>query len=460
MTARLEIVVLAAGQGTRMKSDLPKVLHPLAGRPLLGHVIATAGALCPARTHVVYGHGGERVLTRFPDANVLWVEQAERLGTGHAVMQAMPGVDDAAVVLVLYGDVPLVPTDLLQPLVAAATTGALAILTVELANPKGYGRILRNEQGAVLGIVEEKDASDAQRGIREGNTGILAAPAHRLRAWLAALKNSNAQGEYYLTDVVAMAVAENLPVVAHCAQDEDDVLGVNDKLQLAHLERVYQRRQAERLMREGVTLLDPARFDLRGTLECGCDVTIDVGVVIEGHVKLGDRVTVGAHCCLRDVELGAGTQLRPMSVLEEALVGPDCRIGPFARLRPGTVLAGHAHVGNFVELKNAQVGEGSKVNHLSYVGDTVMGRDVNVGAGTITCNYDGANKHRTVIGDRAFIGSDSQLVAPVEIGADATIGAGSTVTRDAPAGDLTLSRAPQKSIAGWKRPVKKPKAAG
>ena len=460
MTARLEVVVLAAGQGTRMKSDLPKVLHPLAGRPLLGHVIATAGALSPARTHVVYGHGGERVLTRFPDANVSWVEQAERLGTGHAVMQAMPGVDDDAVVLVLYGDVPLVPADLLQPLVAAATTGALAILTVELANPKGYGRILRNEQGAVLGIVEEKDANDAQRGIREGNTGILAAPANRLRAWLAALKNSNAQGEYYLTDVVAMAVAENLPVIAHCAQDEDDVLGVNDKLQLAHLERVYQRRQAERLMREGVTLLDPARFDLRGTLECGHDVTIDVGVVIEGHVKIGDGVTVGAHCYLRDVELGAGTQVRPMSVLEEALVGPDCRIGPFARLRPGTVLAGHAHVGNFVELKNAQVGEGSKVNHLSYVGDTVMGRDVNVGAGTITCNYDGANKHRTVIGDRAFIGSDSQLVAPVEIGADATIGAGSTVTRDAPAGDLTLSRAPQKSIAGWKRPVKKPKTAG
>ncbi len=460
MTARLEIVVLAAGQGTRMKSDLPKVLHPLAGRPLLGHVIATAGALSPARTHVVYGHGGERVLTQFPDANVSWVEQAERLGTGHAVMQAMPGVDDDAVVLVLYGDVPLVPADLLQPLVDAASAGALAILTVELANPKGYGRILRNEQGAVLGIVEEKDANDAQRAIREGNTGILAAPAKPLRAWLAALKNSNAQGEYYLTDVVAMAVAENLPVVAHCAQDEDDVLGVNDKLQLAHLERVYQRRQAERLMREGVTLLDPARFDLRGTLECGRDVTIDVGVVIEGHVTLGDGVTVGAHCCLRDVALGAGTQLRPMSVLEEAIVGPDCRIGPFARLRPGTVLAGHAHVGNFVELKNAQVGEGSKVNHLSYVGDTVMGRDVNVGAGTITCNYDGANKHRTVIGDRAFIGSDSQLVAPVEIGADATIGAGSTVTRDAPAGDLTLSRAPQKSIAGWKRPVKKPKTAG
>ncbi|MGE0080760.1 MAG: bifunctional UDP-N-acetylglucosamine diphosphorylase/glucosamine-1-phosphate N-acetyltransferase GlmU [Thiohalomonadaceae bacterium] len=460
MTARLEIVVLAAGQGTRMKSDLPKVLHPLAGRPLLAHAIATAQALNPARTHVVYGHGGERVLTQFPDAPVTWVEQAERLGTGHAVMQAMPGVADDAVVLVLYGDVPLVPAALLEPLVAEASGGALAILTVELADPKGYGRILRDAQGAVLGIVEEKDASPEQRQIREGNTGILAAPAARLRAWLGALKNTNAQGEYYLTDVVAMAVADKVPVLAHCAADEDDVLGVNDKLQLAHLERVYQRRQADALMRAGVTLMDPARFDLRGTVQCGRDVVIDAGVILEGHVTLGDGVTVGANCYLRDVELGAGTQVRPMSVLEETVVGPDCRIGPFARLRPGTVLAAHAHVGNFVELKNAQVGEGSKVNHLSYVGDTFMGRDVNVGAGTITCNYDGANKHRTVIGDRAFIGSDSQLVAPVEIGADATIGAGSTVTRDAPPGELTLSRAPQKSIAGWKRPVKQPKTAG
>jgi bifunctional UDP-N-acetylglucosamine pyrophosphorylase/glucosamine-1-phosphate N-acetyltransferase len=460
MTARLEIVVLAAGQGTRMKSDLPKVLHPLGGRPLLGHVIATAQALSPARTHVVYGHGGERVLTQFPNAPVSWVEQAERLGTGHAVMQAMPGVADDAVVLVLYGDVPLVPAALLEALVAEAAGGALAILTVTLADPKGYGRILRDGQDAVLGIVEEKDASPVQRQIREGNTGILAAPAARLRAWLGALGNGNAQGEYYLTDVVAMAVAEAVPVRTHCAANEDDVLGVNDKLQLAHLERVFQRRQAERLMREGVTLMDPARFDLRGTLECGRDVTIDVGVVIEGHVKLGDGVSVGAHCYLRDVELGEGTELRPMSVLEEAIAGPGCRIGPFARLRPGTVLAGHAHVGNFVELKNAQVGEGSKVNHLSYVGDTVMGRDVNVGAGTITCNYDGANKHRTIIGDRVFVGSDTQLVAPVEVGDDATIGAGSTVTRNAPAGELTLSRAPQKSIAGWKRPTKKPKTAG
>ncbi|MFA5531561.1 MAG: bifunctional UDP-N-acetylglucosamine diphosphorylase/glucosamine-1-phosphate N-acetyltransferase GlmU [Thiohalomonadaceae bacterium] len=460
MTARLEIVVLAAGQGTRMKSDLPKVLHPLAGRPLLAHVIATAQALAPVRTHVVYGHGGERVLTQFPDAPVTWTEQAERLGTGHAVMQAMPGVADDAVVLVLYGDVPLVPAAVLEPLVAEASGGALAILTVDLADPKGYGRILRDGQGTVLGIVEEKDASPEQRQIREGNTGILAAPAASLRAWLGALKNTNAQGEYYLTDVVAMAVAEGLPVRAHRAANEDDVLGVNDKLQLAHLERVFQRRQAEALMRAGVTLMDPTRFDLRGTVECGRDVLIDVGVVMEGHVKLGDGVTVGANCYLRDVELGPGTQLRPMSVLEEALVGPDCRIGPFARLRPGTVLAGHAHVGNFVELKNAQVGEGSKVNHLSYVGDTVMGRDVNVGAGTITCNYDGANKHRTVIGHRVFIGSDTQLIAPVQVGDDATIGAGSTVTRDAPAGELTLSRTPQKSIAGWKRPVKQPKTAG
>jgi len=460
MPGTLEVVILAAGQGTRMKSDLPKVLHLLGGKPLLSHVISTAANLAPERIHVVYGHGGERVRAALVDAPVHWVEQAERLGTGHAVAQAMPGVGHDATVLVLYGDVPLVPAATLASLCEQAARDRLALLTVELANPKGYGRILRNDAGEVTAIVEEKDASDVQRQVREVNTGILAVPGYLLAGWLGRLRNDNAQREYYLTDIVALAVADGVGVQAFAAANEDDVLGVNDKLQLAHLERVLQRRQAEVLMREGLTLADPARFDLRGTLDIGRDVMVDVGVVMEGRVRLADGVRVGANCYLRDVEIGPGTEVRPMSVLEEARIGSECHIGPFARIRPGTVLAPHAHVGNFVELKNAQVGEGSKINHLSYVGDTTMGRDVNIGAGTITCNYDGANKHRTVIGDRVFVGSDTQLVAPVTVHDDATIGAGSTITREAPAGQLTLSRSPQKSIAGWKRPVKKPKSAG
>jgi bifunctional UDP-N-acetylglucosamine pyrophosphorylase/glucosamine-1-phosphate N-acetyltransferase len=372
----------------------------------------------------------------------------------------MPGVDPAATVLVLYGDVPLVPAATLANLVERASGDRLALLTVVLDDPKGYGRIVRNGAGQVTSIVEEKDASAEQKKITEVNTGILAVPAKLLGQWLGRIGNNNAQREYYLTDVVGLAVQDGVAVEAYAAAHPDDVLGVNDKLQLAYLERAHQRRQADALMRAGLTLLDPARFDLRGTLEVGRDVTIDVGVVIEGRVALADGVTIGANCVLRDVEIGPGTEVRPMSVLEEAVIGAGCHVGPFARIRPGTVLDAHAHVGNFVELKNAQVGAGSKVNHLSYVGDTVMGRDVNIGAGTITCNYDGANKHRTVIGDRVFVGSDTQLVAPVEVGDDATIGAGSTITREAPAGQLTLSRSAQKSIAGWKRPVKKPKSAG
>jgi bifunctional UDP-N-acetylglucosamine pyrophosphorylase/glucosamine-1-phosphate N-acetyltransferase len=458
MPGTLEVIILAAGQGTRMKSDLPKVLHLLGGKPLLSHVITTASSLSPQRIHAVYGHGGERVRSALLDAPVNWVEQAERLGTGHAVAQAMPGVGHDATVLVLYGDVPLVPAETLASLCEQAAQDHLALLTVELADPKGYGRILRNHEGRVTAIVEEKDASPGQRAICEVNTGILAVPGYLLARWLGRIRNENAQREYYLTDIVALAVEDDVVVEAFAAKNCDDVLGVNDKLQLAHLERVHQRRQADNLMRAGLTLLDPDRFDLRGSLEIGQDVVIDIGVVMEGRVKLSNGVRIGANCYLRDVEVGAGTEVRPMSVVEEAVIGAECHVGPFARVRPGTVLASRAHVGNFVELKNAQVGEGSKINHLSYVGDTVMGRDVNVGAGTITCNYDGANKHRTIIGDRVFIGSDTQLVAPVEVGDDATIGAGSTITRQAPSGQLTLSRTSQKSIDGWKRPVKKPKS--
>jgi bifunctional UDP-N-acetylglucosamine pyrophosphorylase/glucosamine-1-phosphate N-acetyltransferase len=453
----LSVIVLAAGQGKRMSSDLPKVLHPLAGRPLLAHVVHTAQQLAARDICVVYGHGGDLLRERLAELPVRWVVQEPQLGTGHAVAQAMPGVADDDVVLVLYGDVPLVAAETLGRLGALAGPDAVALLTVELRDPAGYGRILRGEGGAVRGIVEEKDASSADLRIREVYTGMMAAPARRLRRWLGVLDNDNAQGEYYLTDVIAAAVAEATSVCTVHPDSLLEVMGVNTRVQLAELERGYQRAQAERLMLAGATLADPRRLDVRGEVSVGRDVYIDVNVVLEGRVVIGDGVRIGPNNYLRDVEVADGTQILPNCVIEESAIGPGSRVGPFSRLRPEVHLAKGVHVGNFVELKKSQVGEGSKVSHLSYVGDTELGSRVNIGAGTITCNYDGANKHKTIIGDDAFIGSDTQLVAPVKVGDGATIGAGSTITRDAPPGELTLSRSPQTTRPGWKRPRKKPK---
>ncbi|MDH3526943.1 MAG: bifunctional UDP-N-acetylglucosamine diphosphorylase/glucosamine-1-phosphate N-acetyltransferase GlmU [Gammaproteobacteria bacterium] len=451
----LSIIILAAGQGTRMRSGLPKVLHPLAGRPLLGHVIETARGFAGAELHVVIGHGAEQVRAAFPETDIHWVIQDQQLGTGHAVAQVLPGIADDRVVVVMYGDVPLIRRATLDALLADAARDKVCLLTAELDQPTGYGRIMRDETGHITGIVEEKDASDSQRRIREINTGFMAAPAGRLHGWVAALDNNNAQGEFYLTDVIALAVRDGVTVSAVTTQDPHEILGVNDRLQLAGLERCYQRQQAEACMHAGITLIDPARFDLRGTLLAGQDVVIDVNAVLEGDLVLGDRVTIGPNVVLRDTRIGNDVTVLANCVIEEATIGSGVRIGPFARIRPETRLADHTHVGNFVEIKKSDIGAGSKINHLSYVGDTSMGRGVNIGAGTITCNYDGASKHRTVIGNDVFIGSDTQLVAPVEVRDGATIGAGSTITRDAPAGELTLSRAPQETRKGWQRPVKK-----
>lgn len=456
-SAPLHVVILAAGQGTRMKSALPKVLHPVGGKPMLGHVLDTARTLGAAVCHVVHGHGAEQVRKAFADVkDVVWSLQAQQLGTAHAVQQAMPQVPDEAVVLILYGDTPLIAADTLKDLLALAQKN-LALLTVTLAQPKGYGRILRSKAGTVTGIVEENDASEKQKKITEVNTGVIAAPAKRLRGWLKKVKNNNKKGEFYLTDVVALAVKDKVAIKTVAAPNADEVEGVNDRLQLARMERVFQRAQAERLMRDGVYFADPARFDLRGTLKTGRDVKIDVGVVIEGDCELADGVQIGPYCVLKNVKLGAGTVVESHCVLEGAVSGVDAHIGPYARLRPGTELADHAKVGNFVETKKTKVGRGSKINHLSYVGDAVLGADVNVGAGTITCNYDGVNKHQTVMGDGAFIGSNSALVAPVTIGARATIGAGSVITKDAPEGQLTVARGKQLTLQGWKRPEKQPK---
>jgi len=457
MKTHLSVVVLAAGLGKRMRSDLPKVLHPLAGRPLLGHVLDTARALHPHRLCVVYGHGGEAVPRAIAGTDITWIRQEPQLGTGHAVLQALPHLDAEGISLVLYGDVPMTAGSTLHSLLAAGPR-ALALLTVNLPNPHGYGRIVRNEAGAVSAIVEEKDASAAQRGIREVNTGIMAVPTRYLKEWLHRLENRNAQGEYYLTDIVAMAVEANVSVATAQPAHDWETLGVNSKGQLAELERIYQRQQAAGLLDAGVTLADPERLDVRGELTCGRDVFIDVGCVFEGRVKLGDGVRVGAYSVLKTAVLGQGSEILPFSLIEECETGRDCRIGPYARIRPGTRLADEVHIGNFVEVKNSQIGDRSKANHLSYVGDATIGREVNVGAGTITCNYDGANKHRTVIEDDVFIGSDTALVAPVSVGRGATIGAGSTVTKDAPPGQLTVSRSKQISISHWKRPVKKPRA--
>ena len=458
---QLEVIVLAAGQGSRMRSAIPKVLHRVAGVPLLEHVARLAKSLSPLRTTMIYGHGGEEVLEALGHLDVDWVEQRERLGTGHAVMQVEKGIRDEATVLVLYGDVPLLQQDTVTQLLALTHDGGLALLTVLLEDPTGYGRIVRDQLGRVQRIVEEKDATTEERLIREGNSGILAVNGQRLKGWLNRLTNQNAQGEYYLTDIIGLAVEDGVPVETVIATDVDQVLGVNNRQQLAHLERVYQLRQAEALMASGVTLKDPARFDVRGQLKAvGQDVEMDVGVILEGDVYLGHRVRIGAHCIIRDSHIGDDVDILPYSLVDGARIGSGSRVGPYARIRPDTELEAGVHVGNFVEIKKTRIGTGSKVNHLSYIGDATVGSRVNIGAGTITCNYDGVNKFETIIEDGAFIGSDSQLVAPVRIGAGATIGAGSTITRDAPADVLTLSRSRQVNVEGWQRPKKKRQESG
>ncbi len=455
---KLGVAVLAAGQGTRMCSDLPKVLHPLAGRPLLAHVLAAAKALEAERVCVVYGHGGEAVPAAMAGQGCAWAEQAERLGTAHAVLQAMPALAGTDRVLVLYGDVPLIRPETLRRLIEHAAAAPLGLLTMHLADPTGYGRIVRAHDGRILRIVEQNDAVGAELAIDEVNTGMVIADRARLADWLGRVGNANAQGEFYLTDIVALAVADGETVGCAAPHDEQEVAGVNDRVQLAILERWFQAREAERLMRSGVSLADPARFDLRGRLETGRDVAIDINCVFEGEVHLGDRVRIGPNCVLRDCAIGPDTQIFANCVIDGAKVGAAALVGPFSRLRPEAELADATHVGNFVEIKKAQVGRGSKVNHLTYVGDARIGSDVNVGAGTITCNYDGANKHLTVIGDGAFIGSNTALVAPVTVGEGATIGAGTTLGRDAPPGKLTVARPKQVTIEGWKRPTKAPKA--
>ncbi|MEA3193073.1 MAG: bifunctional UDP-N-acetylglucosamine pyrophosphorylase / glucosamine-phosphate N-acetyltransferase [Betaproteobacteria bacterium] len=447
----LDIIVLAAGLGKRMRSALPKVLHPLAGRPLLAHVLDAARALSPRKTIVVHGHGAEQVRAAFPDASLAWALQSEQLGTGHAVMQALPHLA-ADEVLILYGDVPLIGPATLERLRAAGRRG-VGLLTVELPDPKGYGRIVR-EGGKVTRIVEEKDAAPAEKEIREVNAGFMAMEARRLAGWTKKLGNRNAQKEYYLTDLISLAVADGVPVEAVQVDDAWEVTGVNSKQELAALERVAQARQAARLLEAGVTLADPARIDVRGTLDCGSDVAIDVNCVFEGRVALGDGVRIGPNCVVRNVTIAAGSEVRAFCHLDEARIGERCVIGPYARLRPGASLADEVHIGNFVEVKASRVGKGSKANHLAYVGDSEVGANVNIGAGTITCNYDGVNKNRTVIEDDCFIGSDATLVAPVRIARGSYIGAGSTISKDTPAGQLTVARAKQVSIPSWKPPKK------
>ena len=451
----LSVVVLAAGRGTRMKSALPKVLHCIAGRPLVEHVITDAQELGAAGIHIVFGHGGEQVQQALSAYDLHWVEQREQLGTGHAVEQALPAIPDDHLVLLLYGDVPLITVSTLQRLIAATTGDVLALLTAKLADPAGYGRIVRNAEEKVQCIVEQKDASTEQLKINEINTGMLAVKADMLKKWIARLDNNNAQGEFYLTDIVGFAVTDGVDITTAHPDEICEIEGVNNKRQLAELERAFQLRQARQLMDDGLTLRDPARFDLRGELVIGRDVEIDINVLVEGRVMLADGVRVGPNVVLKNISIGAGTQIHANCLLEDSIVGMQCDIGPFARLRPQTNLANKVKVGNFVEIKKSSIAEGSKVNHLSYVGDTTMGAGVNVGAGTITCNYDGANKYQTVIGDNVFIGSDTQLIAPVVIAEGTTIGAGSTITKDTLANTLALSRAEQVTVKNWKRPKKK-----
>ena len=450
----LSIVILAAGKGKRMYSSQPKVLHPIGGEPMLARVIRTARGLNPSRLVVVYGHGGEQVRARIQDADIVWAEQAEQLGTGHALKMALPHLPADGKTLVLYGDVPLTKVSTLQRLEQAASEG-MAVLTDVLADASGYGRMVRGADGKLKAIVEHKDCTPEQLAIREINTGMMALPNARLAGWLNALNNGNAQGEYYLTDVLALAVRDGVTVESASVDDSWEAAGVNNKLQLSELERILQANQARALLEAGVTLADPARIDIRGELKHGMDVSIDVGCVFEGAVELGDNVEIGAHCVLKNVKVAAGTRIAPFSHLEDAVVGEECRIGPYARLRPGAELAGHVHIGNFVEVKKSKIGDGSKVNHLSYIGDAEIGRKVNVGAGSVTCNYDGINKFKTLIGDNVFVGSGTLMVAPVRLERDSTIGAGSVISKDTPAGELTVARARQVTVPGWKRPQKK-----
>lgn len=456
---KLNVVILAAGKGSRMKSKLPKVLQPLAKKPLLSHVLDTSLALDASKVIIVYGHGGdlvkETIASNYPESPIVWVEQKEQLGTGHAVQQALPELEPGTRTLILYGDVPLVTLESLATFMEETHTDGCGVLTVKLDNPTGYGRIVRDESYHVTCIVEEKDASDAQKQIQEVNTGIMLVNSDLLSKWLPQLKNNNAQGEYYLTDIIKMANDEHINVNATIVSDPMEVEGVNDKIQLANLERQYQHAKANQLMTAGATLVDPTRIDIRGNVEVGQDCYIDINTVFEGNVQLGNNVEVGPNCILIDCVIGDNTVIKPNSIIEDAKIAESCDIGPFARIRPGTELKNKAKVGNFVETKKSVIGEGSKVNHLTYIGDSEIGKDVNVGAGTITCNYDGVNKSKTIIGDNAFIGSNSSLVAPVEIGEGATIGAGSTIAKNAPDGKLTLTRAKQLTLDGWKRPTKK-----
>jgi bifunctional UDP-N-acetylglucosamine pyrophosphorylase/glucosamine-1-phosphate N-acetyltransferase len=450
----VNVVILAAGQGKRMHSQLPKVLHTLAGRSMIAHVIEAADALAPRTVCVVYGHGGDRVREALSGATLSFARQEPQLGTGHAVQQALPLLSDAGVTVVLYGDVPLIRGETLRRLVAASTD-SVAVLTATLEDPSGYGRIVRGDDGGVREIVEEKDATDSQKAIREINTGLMALPTARLGGWLARLGNDNAQQEYYLTDVVKLAREDRIAVQAVSVTDASETLGVNSRAQLAQVERLYQRDYANALLEQGVALADPARIDVRGSLTCGTDVFIDVNCIFEGAVSVGDGARIGANCVLKNVSVGPGTQIEPFCHLDSAAIGERCRIGPYARIRPGTRLAEDVHIGNFVEVKASEIAAGSKANHLAYIGDSTVGRNVNIGAGTITCNYDGANKHRTIIEDDVFIGSDTQLVAPVIVRQGATIGAGATITREVPSGALALTRVKQSTIEGWKRPQKK-----
>lgn len=446
-------VILAAGKGTRMYSNMPKVLHTLAGKPMVKHVIDTCSDLGAHNIHLVYGHGGDQMKSVLAEEPVNWILQSDQLGTGHAVDQASPKFEDDEKILVLYGDVPLISSETIENLLEAQPTGGIALLTVVLDNPMGYGRIVR-KNGPVVAIVEQKDATDEQKLIKEINTGVMVATGGDLKRWLSGLNNQNAQGEYYLTDVIAAAHNEGRAVEAVHPANPIEVEGVNDRAQLARLERAYQQMQAQYLLEQGVMLRDPARFDLRGSIQYGMDVEIDVNVIIEGAVTLGDNVKIGAGCVLKDCEIDDNTIVRPYSVIEGATVGEDCTVGPFTRLRPGADMRNNSHVGNFVEVKNTCLGEGSKANHLTYLGDAEIGQRVNVGAGAITCNYDGANKFKTIIGDDVFVGSDSQLIAPITIADGATIGAGSTVTRDVAESELVISRAKERKIANWQRPAK------